>query len=155
MKKSKKLLALLLTLLMIISVLPTSVFAVEAEEKLVIEAESVTGKAGDTVDVAIKVTENPGIIAFGIQVKYDSSKLEIVENYDAENEVHLNPAINKIFGTSFNYTPSENYKDNPYTLVVDNVGSKNNTATGILMEMTFRIKEGAELGDADGKTQPA
>ena len=148
MKKSKKLLALLLTLLMIISVFPTSVFAVEAEEKLVIEAESVTGKAGDTVDVAIKVTENPGIIAFGIQVKYDSSKLEIVENYDAENEVHLNPAINKIFGTSFNYTPSENYKDNPYTLVVDNVGSKNNTATGILMEMTFRIKEGAELGDA-------
>ena len=147
MKKSKKLLALLLTLLMVVSVFPTSVFAVEAEEKLVIEAESVTGKAGDTVDVAIKVTENPGIIAFGIQVKYDSSKLEIVEEYDAENEVHLNPAVSKIFGTAFNYTTSENYNDNPYTLVVDNVGSKNNTATGTLMELTFRIKAGAELGD--------
>ena len=77
MKLLKRVSALLLTFLMLLSLMPVSAFAAEGE--VVVEAGSATGKPGDTVDVTIKLTENPGIIGLNIRIGFDDTVLEIVD----------------------------------------------------------------------------
>ena len=51
------------------------VFPASAEDKFTVEAEKVTGTAGGTVSLNIKVTNNPGFSALGLRIYYKSDIL--------------------------------------------------------------------------------
>ena len=137
MKKANRFLAVLLSWALCLSLLPASVFAAEESEMLVIEAASVSGEAGQTVEVPIVITQNPGVVAFGVQIAYDSAKLELT------SEPTVGPAME-----SGSITRSQYLTSNPYTVLFDSsTASANITATGTLMTMSFRIKENAAMGE--------
>ncbi len=73
----------------------------------------VTGEAGETVDVEIEISNNPGIIAISFDVKYDASKIKLVK---AENK--------KLLGTSTSVFGND-LSANPYRLCWDDLFDSN------------------------------
>ena len=71
----KKVLAMVLAVLMLVSVLCVGVSADEVQNAPAFVADSVTASAGKTVDVAIRTQNNPGIVGLRIAVSYDASVL--------------------------------------------------------------------------------
>ena len=135
MKKTKRVLAFLLAVMMCLTALPVGIFAGTESNALVIEAEQVSGKAGDTVDMAIRITNNPGVVAFGIKVEYDENVLTLKEK----------PEVTNLIGGSTTY--SEHVTDNPFVAVFENGEAESDvTATGTLMVLSFEIKAGASAG---------
>lgn len=82
-KSSRRLVSALLVLVMIVSLLPVSVFATDSEGtgNATISVESVSAAPGSTVQVTISVTDNPGILGARLAVAFDDG-LTLV---DAEN----------------------------------------------------------------------
>ena len=135
MKKTKRVLAFLLAVMMWLTALPVGIFAGTESNALVIEAEQVSVKAGDTVDMAIRITQNPGVVAFGIKVEYDENVLTLKEK----------PEVTNLIGGSTTY--SEHVTDNPFVAVFENGEAESDvTATGTLMVLSFEIKAGASAG---------
>ena len=135
MKKSKRVLAFLLAVMMCLTALPVGIFAGTESNALVIEAEQVSGKAGDTVDMAIRITQNPDVVAFGIKVEYDENVLTLKEK----------PEVTNLIGGSTTY--SEHVTDNPFVAVFENGEAESDvTAIGTLMVLSFEIKAGASAG---------
>ncbi len=91
------------------------------------------GKVGDTVEVTVSLKNNPGIVSMKVDVSYDESVLELVKieggDYDS---------------TSFGPTTS-----NPIAVNWFDTLNPNNTTNGTLATLTFKIKEGATLGDTE------
>ena len=96
----------------------------------------VTGKAGETVDVDIEISNNPGIIAISFDVEYDSNKLKLVSATDK-----------KLLGTSTSVF-GKDLSANPYRLCWDDLSDRNNEQNGVLATLTFEILEDA-TGAAD------
>ena len=93
-----------------------------------------SGTPGDTVSVAIKMDENPGIIAARIKVSYDSKALTLMKAEDG--------------GILGEYTFGNDKKANPYVMLWENgTASKDYTATGTLATLTFKIADDAAEGD--------
>ena len=135
MKKTKRVLAFLLAVMMWLTALPVGIFAGTESNALVIEADQVSGKAGDTVDMVIRITQNPGVVAFGIKVEYDENVLTLKEK----------PEVTNLLGGSTTY--SEHVTDNPFVAVFENGEAESDvTATGTLMVLSFEIKAGASAG---------
>ena len=67
--------ALLVVLLMIVSLLPTSVFA--AEKQMNLNVSSATGCPGEDVAVRLELSNNPGIASLKIKVHYDDTNLTL------------------------------------------------------------------------------
>ena len=70
MAKTKKLLSVFLTLLMLLSIIPTSIIA-SAANSATVTVESVNAVPGSNVEVNINVKNNPGILAANFTVTYD------------------------------------------------------------------------------------
>lgn len=130
MRATSKILAVCLTLLMLISVLPAGALAADVSDSFMIEAGSVTGKVGEEVRVPINITQNPGIVGLRVKVTYDADKLELKDAV-AENVFQ-------------NVQASEKFSDHPYVMVFDSAtATENVTYLGTLATLTFVIKEGA------------
>ena len=130
MRATSKILAVCLTLLMLISVLPAGVLAADVSNSFMIEAGSVTGEVGKEVRVPINITQNPGIVGLRVKVTYDADKLELK---DAVAETVFQ-----------NVQASEKISDHPYVMVFDSAtATENVTYFGTLATLTFVIKEGA------------
>lgn len=108
------------------------VFAGVANGEAVIVLDSVSGLPGQSVDVNMTLTKNPGITGLRFKVAYDSSKLTL------EKAVYT-----KIGGGGLT---AVNLKNNPVVLLW-NVSLYEFTDTGVLATLTFKIKEGAAIGD--------
>lgn len=94
-----------------------------------ISVENQSGAPGDTVKVAIKMEQNPGIIAARIKVNYDKEALTLVKVEDG--------------GILGEHTFGNNLKANPYTMLWENgTVSDNYTENGTLAVLTFQIAEG-------------
>ncbi len=52
-----------------------------AGDEFTLIVDSVAGKAGDTVKVAVDLQNNPGFCGFAIDIKYDAAALTIVDTY--------------------------------------------------------------------------
>lgn len=74
MKRMKKTLALLLALAMSFSLAVTSAFAAG---ELTVTVGTVSGAAGDTVEVPVAVSNNPGILSTKLAFSFDSDALEL------------------------------------------------------------------------------
>ena len=66
------------SLLLCITLMMTAmVFRISAADTASVSLSSTTAKAGDTVTVTVNLNNNPGIIALGLDVGYDTSKLQL------------------------------------------------------------------------------
>ena len=110
----------LLVTLMIACVCPA--ISAASADTLVITSEEVTAERGDTVDVALVVTQNPGFAALRIEVKS-------VEGFE----------ITKVTNGSVKSTMTAA----DYILWDD---SKNTSITGTLVTLTFKISENSPAG---------
>ena len=125
----KRVFAFLLATMMIFSIVPVSpAIALETPTFSVSDAE---GSVGEQITLSIDIASNPGVIAVGLQIGYDSSILE------------LKSAVIKDFAdTSFGPTTG-----NPFNISWEDVLNPNNTQNGTIAELTFLIKQGVALGD--------
>lgn len=108
------------------------VFAGVSNGEAVIVMDAVSGMPGQTVEVNMTLTKNPGITGLRFFVAYDKDALTL---QSAE--------YTKIGGGGL---ISVNTKNNPFILLW-NVSTYEFTETGVLCKMTFKINDGAKAGD--------
>ena len=135
MKIFRKILVFLLSMTLFLTGLPVGAASADT---LIAAAGQVSGDPGDTVTVPITITQNPGIVAMKVRISYDPEQLELTAQPDCSSaDVKFQ---NKTF--------SKNLSDNPYSAVFDSsTVTANITGTGTLMNLSFRIKEGALPGN--------
>lgn len=112
---------------------PLSLMA--AENDLTIGVSDVSGAPGETVDIPVVLTNNPGVIAVGLTVAYDKEKLELLH---AESTGLLKDA-----------TFSQNYGDYPYVLMWNDALSADMKDNGTLAVLTFRIRSNCPEGSTE------
>ena len=72
-KKLKSTLAMLLAVILLISAFPMTTFA--ATPKMTITVSTKNAMAGQTVDIDVIVTDNPGVAAISLDIDYDKDNL--------------------------------------------------------------------------------
>ncbi len=113
-----------------------------AADIMTISAGKASGVPGDTVVVPVTLSNNTGIIATRIHIKYDTSLLELtdVKNGEIFDERHA--------------TFNDDLTVSRYTMLwYDAVASDNYMSDGKLAELTFKIKENAPVGTAEIKIE--
>lgn len=91
-----------------------------------------TAIVGNTVEVAVKLENNPGIASMTLKVDYDASVMKLVSVTDGGK-----------LGTAVH---SDNYKA-PYTLCwVNDTATENFTANGTIVTLKFQILDDAVIG---------
>jgi len=99
-----------------------------------LKVESGSASPGQAVSVDLVLSGNPGIVAALFELKYDTTRLELI---DAEDKGLLKGAL---FSRSFEYYP--------YIMLWNSASTKNFTSDGVLATLTFRVKDGAKGGSA-------
>ena len=95
---------------------------------------STTGRAGDAVDIAISLKDNPGVISMLLNVNYDNSVLTLT-GYTDEGKL----------GTEYH---NKNYSIMPYVLSwADDTATTDNTYTGTIVTLHFKISDNAAEGN--------
>ena len=125
----KKIIALIFTIALILSICAFSVSAAGTGSLSMTGAE---GKQGDTVTVAVNLSNNPGLITMKFAVSYPGD-LELTK---VENS-----------GLLGGWTTPAPTISSPYTIRwADSLATTNNTATGKIVTLTFKIKDSATPG---------
>ena len=123
MKRSTRLLAMVLSLLMIITSSNVMVFAANEPTITISNAQ---GKFGDTVDITVTLANNPGIVSMSLNVEYDSTALRLTGVSDSglmPGEMH-----------------TDVYTKLPFPLTWENDTSRVNfEVNGVVATMTFEI----------------
>lgn len=123
---------LVVSLLFSVALVSMNVGAVE-EGSLGIAVETVNAKAGDTVDVKIDITDNPGVIALKINVEYDENALTLVGVTDG--------------GVLGGYLFDDAYAS-PYILTWnEGDADQNNTSVGTIATLRFEVASEVEAGN--------
>ena len=134
----KRIMALLLTLLMVLSMAPVSALADEGFTCL-LEADAESVHAGEEFTVAAKVRNAPKFAGFQLLIKYDADRLEPVKNgsrYTDQEGSILSAALTD------NVTPTGLYAT--YIAETDVEASE-----GTLFTFKFKVKDSAPAGKAD------
>ena len=103
---------------------------------------SAAAKAGETVTIPVSITKNPGIVSMKMTISYDESVLELIEATagdfvvdEQENVTVSSPSFGPIGGGIFTIN------------WVDALATENVTKTGVIANLTFKVKEDAAEGD--------
>ena len=104
-------------------------------EYAAIIADTVSGNQSSTVEMPIRIQNNPGIAALNLSISYDSTKLRLLGAEDG-----------RILGKS-TFLTTDSLTKIPYILSWDDLATKNNTGNGILATLLFEVL--AAEGDAD------
>ena len=120
----------------------STTFTVVVEEKEIVDpnapqiiVNSVKGREGATVSVAISLKNNPGIASMRLKVDYDSSALSLVGVSD--------------LGELGSQLHSDQYTD-PYVLCwANDTVTQNFTYNGDIVVLTFKINDDAAIGTYD------
>ncbi len=113
-------------------VLSTAVFADETDFNVVVETK--TAKPGDTVEIAVKLENNTGILAMHFDVEYDCEKLELVSCKDK-----------KLLEGGFFSQTTDAY---PYVMLWTSAAHTNFTDDGTLAVLTFKVRNNSKSGTA-------
>ena len=125
---------LVFSMLFSLAVAAMNVGAVEVGS-LGVAVETVDTTAGDTVDVKIDITDNPGIIALKMSVVYDEEVLTLVGATDA--------------GVLGGYLFDDSYTS-PYILTWnEGDADKNNVSTGTIVTLHFEVADNAVAGTTE------
>lgn len=129
-KINNKLLFLILAILIFAVLLVSSKFTTFAAAEPTITVGSAKGNAGDTVDVTITMSNNPGLVSMNLYVNYDTDVLKLIEVKDG--------------GLLSGVTHSDNYTS-PYSLCwVNDLSKENFKVNGVLAKLTFEIFNNAK-----------
>lgn len=110
-------------------VVTAMVFHISAADTASVSLSSATAKAGDTVTVTVNLNSNPGIIALGLDVGYDTSKLKLTGVSDK--------------GLLSGWSGSSDYSASSYRLFwSDDLAKTDNSKTGEIATLTFQVLEG-------------
>ena len=154
----KKLLAMLLSVLMLVSCCAVAVAADDGyfndgvmdwgdnnynDDELdwteymgIFEVGSAEAAAGDTVVIPVSITKNPGIVSLKLAVSYDDAVLELIsveagDVVSASGEFSTGPIKSPIVISW-----------------IDALALENNEQTGVIANLTFKVKDDAVSGDA-------
>ena len=126
----KRIISFLLTVVLLASLVAVPVNA-NSEPTIIVSNEE--GMVGSTVEVAIDLANNPGIICAQLTVNYNANALELVEVNDTgllPGQLHT-PAL-----------------ASPYTLTWTNgTAASDFTVNGTIVKLKFMIKEAAAIGE--------
>ena len=134
----RKIISVFLVVLMLASMLPTTVFAATAPK---VTAASVEKEmiAGQTVDVDITLSDNPGITGGTVKIEFEKAKLKLtsVKNTDQT-----------ITSTYYGYSVMP-ITSGSYTLGWDgDLMSADLTGNGVIATLTFEVLDTATVGDS-------
>ena len=134
----RKIISIFLVALMLSSMLPTTVFAATAPK---VTAASVEKEmiAGQTVDVDITLSDNPGITGGTVKIEFEKAKLKLtsVKNTDQT-----------ITSTYYGYSVMP-ITSGSYTLGWDgDLMSADLTGNGVIATLTFEVLDTATVGDS-------
>ena len=120
----------IISFLSVLSIMLLSLsFTAFAEGAPVITVNDASGQVGDTVEVKIDISGNPGITALQLDVVYSSDDLELVAINDGE-----------LFNDSISHSPLSESEPVISWYAKDSSDSDKN---GTLAVLSFKIKEGA------------
>lgn len=126
----KRIISIMLTLVMLVGVMP---FTVSATSNTEISVESVSATVDSTVEVAVSISENPGIASMGIVLSFDST-LTLIEaqNGDAFSELTMTP-------------PAQLKEDGAVNGACRFawLGTDNVTSDGVILKLKFRVSADA------------
>lgn len=128
MKKIKAIIALILAL-SIVTI--GAVVQINAAENPVFSFNSVSGNAGEEVELTLNCSNNPGVTGWAVNIGYDSDVLQLI----------------KADGTSVfgDVTVSQDINENPFR--AQWFGLNDSTVNGTMLVLTFKINENAQSGD--------
>ena len=114
----------------------TVTFDVTVEAAGIFLVSDAAAKAGETVDVAVRISDNPGIVSAWLEVSYDTNVLELI-----------NLTNGSIFGDDA-FTPGNDLTASPLRLLfIDALSRTNYTQNGDLAVLTFHVRTDAPAGD--------
>ena len=126
----KKLLSYILTLALLASCLCVGAVAVSADAAPTLVVDEVIARAGDKVDVAVRVVNNPGIVGMRFCVAYDPAVLTLVDTQNPD-----------FAGVEFGPM------SNPLSVIWLDAISENNTTDGVVALLTFTVAADAPAGE--------
>ena len=122
----------IITVLTLVLILGACVFPAAAAGTGSLSMTGTEGKQGDTVTVAVNLSSNPGLITMKFAVSYPSD-LELLSVSNS--------------GLLGGWTTPAPTISSPYTIRwADSLAVANNTATGKIVTLTFKIKDSATPG---------
>ncbi|MBE6680299.1 MAG: hypothetical protein E7598_07255 [Ruminococcaceae bacterium] len=155
-----KKISFVLAIIMVMCVLPISVFAANAT----VSITSATAKAGEEVEITLAIKNSPGIAGAQFYVGYDSSVMtyvsgtphshkyesKVVDEYtvntcECGHSYKTEDGIPATFFTAL--SPSEGA--NPVKVVFANLGLKNVTGDFTVAQIKFKINADAKAGEYD------
>ncbi|MBQ3150795.1 MAG: hypothetical protein IJB86_06075 [Clostridia bacterium] len=127
MNNSKSIRFFAITIALIVA-LSSLLVSVSGADGVTVSVAGGKGKAGDTVTVSVDLSQNPGLTAMKLHLTFDSNQLEIVSQSDT----------GKLAGNS---SHKEFYSGEHTLYWVDSFADENNTSTGTIATLTFKLKE--------------
>ena len=119
----KKVAALFLAAIMLFTLIPVQVFAVD---EATLTLSTAQGSKGDTVNIGLTMTNNPGIVNLTLLVKYDATAFKLTKVEDT-----------KLLPGSMH---SDNLSDPEYCLTwANDTVTSNYTVNGLLVTLSFEI----------------
>lgn len=110
----------------------------EAASPVILTVDNATVRPGNTFDVAIRIENNTGLAGLRFDVVYDEAQFEL---------------LGAVAGADFS-TASYGPVKSPFNVLWYDFLSSNNTADGVIVTLTFRVKEEAVLGSFDIEIVP-
>lgn len=131
----KKLSVVFLTIVLFLSMVTVSKAASASGPGITLS--TVTANSGDTIDVSVVLSDNPGIAILRLQVSYNTEVLTLKSVTDG--------------GLFSDNVHSDDFAASPYTLSWYNLngGVANCTGNGVLATLHFQISPFAETGSYD------
>lgn len=132
---------MIMSLVLILSLVPTAF----ADEKVTFAVDEVSCSvdAGTTVDVAIKITKNPGVVGFSFDVNFDKDSLKLTA-------VNTAGSIMTAGGAAYAGQGVFPVETGKYGVAFDgDLLSANITATGEVVVLKFEVVGGATAGKKD------
>ena len=105
----------------------------------VITVGQAIGEPGQTVTVTLSLDSNPGLAAMALQVSYDETRLRIANHEAVSRGIALATL-------SFIGVDETSFRNNPFTTLW--FGAVNDTFAGVLLNITFTIRDDAPAGFA-------
>ncbi len=128
----KKIFALILSIAVLITSLPFYATAVFASSPT-IGISSAEAQPGDSVDLTVSITGNPGITSIDFSVQYDAKQFELTAKKNG-----------KLLGGTMN---SQTLDKVPYYCGwINSLQKENCKDDGVLITLTFKVKDGAVNG---------
>ena len=124
----RRVLALMISAIMLLGIFPTS--AIAAEAQCVLTVDSASALAGSTVEINVSIKNNPGILGANLRLSYDDDILTLVNATNGE-----------AFSKEITYLAPSKYKNGcSFIWYGSNTGE---VKDGAILTLTFKVSENA------------